>query len=558
MLSASSSPTASLATTPVKEDLDKGAFAQLTAHEGQQVAGKTVPHIPWSVKGPPLLAVLVFNCACYWFASSLGPIKSTLKKELDIDNSQYGVLSTSQSLVNTVVPFLSGILIDYWGAEWCSIASSAIIFLGALLAGIGATVSSYGLLVAGEVIVGFGSITIETTQLKILSHWFFGTHLGLALGANNAINRVIVVISKATAIPIADASNWTWVIWVPAFISFAVLLINILYVLYEMRIPAQYRPLTGRQAANLHEQGQGGLRREVRKAWAVVWGLPAVFWYITLTQLLQNGTVQTFVSLQADMVTVTRGAGLLKAGWISAVAQVPVIVFAPLTGAFFDRFGYRMHLVPASAGLFVLLFGLMGWTQADAIGLTILQGIALAINLLPFTCAISLLVPSLHQIGTAQGTYQAFINSGHVVVSTAAGAIQDETPKGRYSYSNVLYFFIALKSLDILFGLSYIVLDRTHLNCLLTKSERNRPIAPPSVEFPGYGHGEGEGDERIISRKVGEEKVDLEREGRKDNEAKEKGWMLRPSPRFTTAGLITGAALTVAAWAVYLVYSQGS
>ncbi|BGP18173.1 hypothetical protein JCM10213_009016 [Rhodosporidiobolus nylandii] len=530
-------PTDSRATTP-KEELDLqfngGAFAEMpTTLAGEP--GKAKPQdIPWRVKLPPLLAVMVFNCACYWFSSSLGPIKSTLKKELGIDNAQYGVISTSGSLVNTVVPFFSGILIDYYGSEWLSLTASVIIFLGALLAGIGASISSYGLLVTGEVVVGFGSISIETCQLKIISHWLFGTHLGLALGLNNAVNRVIVIVAKATAIPIVNASNWTWVIWVPVFLSGFVLLINTLYVFYESRIDARYRPMTGRQAAALHMRngGKGGLRTEMQKAWAVVWGLPAFFWYMTLTQILQNGLVQTFVSLQADMVSVTRGAGLLSAGWISAVAQVPVIVLAPATGAFFDRFGFRMHFVPVSAIFFIVLFCLMGWTDANAIGLS------LAINLIPFTVAITLLVPSLHQIGVAQGCYQAFINSGHVIVSTAAGAIQDKTPTGRYSYSNVLYFFIGVKALDVLFGLSYIILDRTHLSSLLTRPERARKSSEqPSHAYPALEKGEkGEVEER----------------------AEEKPWMLRPGAGWTTAGLVMGLVMTVVAWAVYLVYSQGS
>lgn len=46
------------------------------------------------------------------------------------------------------------------------------------------------------------------------------------------------------------------------------------------------------------------------ESWQTVVALPAIFWLIALTQSLtfQNATVQTYVSLQADMVTQTRGA----------------------------------------------------------------------------------------------------------------------------------------------------------------------------------------------------------------------------------------------------------
>lgn len=34
-----------------------------------------------------------------------------------------------------------------------------------------------------------------------------------------------------------------------------------------------------------------------------------------------------------------------------------------------DHFGHRMHLVPVSALLFILLFALTGWSQVNAVGM---------------------------------------------------------------------------------------------------------------------------------------------------------------------------------------------
>jgi hypothetical protein len=81
--------------------------------------------------------------ASYWFSSSLGPLKTTLKAELGITNAQYGVVSgplcpsahhladlaslqlaSANKLVNTVMPLVSGIAMDYFGAEYTSLAAS--------------------------------------------------------------------------------------------------------------------------------------------------------------------------------------------------------------------------------------------------------------------------------------------------------------------------------------------------------------------------------------------------------------------------------------------------
>jgi hypothetical protein len=217
---------------------------------------------------------------------------------------------------------------------------TAAVFIGAVLAGGGASAGSYGLLVAGEVVVGFGTITLEITQLKICSHWFFGSHLGLSLGLVNALNRVSAsfpILSvclerfwnrrdgSTTHLCRADVlflQSWSsrkqlpfrsstiaagsglfgcvplfslpFLLLLilpfsqaPAFIAGFVWLVNGFYVWYERRIEPQFRPLTGKEAAKLHGEQQGSMKRELSKTWAVVWGLPAIFWFLTLTQLLQ-------------------------------------------------------------------------------------------------------------------------------------------------------------------------------------------------------------------------------------------------------------------------------
>ena len=82
-------------------------------------------------------------------SSSISPLKSTLKKELGINNAQYAVLDTADSLINTILPIISGIAIDYYGPLAGSMYSSIVIVVGAILCGIAASISSYPLLVVG-------------------------------------------------------------------------------------------------------------------------------------------------------------------------------------------------------------------------------------------------------------------------------------------------------------------------------------------------------------------------------------------------------------------------
>ena len=85
---------------------------------------------------------------------------------------------------------------------------------------------------------------------------------------------------------------------------------------------------------------------------------------------------------------------------------------------------------------------------------------------------------------------------------------------------------MAIKALDFLFGMFYILLDRVSLDSILTRSEKAQAGHDLAVAA-------GQKVEKVSSLRIS-------------------------SKHWTLAGLGTGGAMTVAAWAVYLVYAQGS
>lgn len=96
----------------------------------------------------------------------------------------------------------------------------------------------------------------------------------------------------------------------------------------------------------------------------------------------------------------------------------------------------------------------------------------------------------------------------------------------RCSYRNVLYFFMALKVYDFFIGIIYIYLDHYKMNGILGRSEGGKRRRDARL---------AEGDEVEV-----------------------KGSLREPSTVWLWAGMNIGVALTLVAWVVYLVYSQGS
>ncbi|BGP13815.1 hypothetical protein JCM10213v2_001753 [Rhodosporidiobolus nylandii] len=489
-----------------KEASSEACNAEHKSDIASAVQEERAKTIPWRHKGPVLALVVFFEVAVYWM-NGMSSIKATIRQELRINNAQYGVMSSAQSLVNTVIPFFSGALLDYYGAEGCSLVASSIVFVGYLIAAAGAQSKSYPVLVLGEVLAGVGDITVRTAQLKITAHWFR-------------------VISKATAVPIARTAGFAWFFWVAVLLQAVVMLLNTAYFLFERRVPPQYRASTGRGCANAASGGEAGraksLKRSMLQFWESVWLLPAFFWLLLVTQLLQNGVVISFQTLSADMIRVTRGTSESKAGWISAVGQIPVIILTPLTGVFFDRIGFRVHFIALSAILWIAIFCLLAYTQLNPIAITMLQSLPYAINLIPLQAVIALSVGPLQQ-GSAQGSYQTLVNAGTVLVSVAAGAIQDATPAGRGNYNRVLIFLLAIKAWDVVAGVLYCVLDVTSLDRILSRSNKQQRKY----------------DEKVASGEAEKRETPL----------------LQPKRAWTGAALAIMLGQGIAAWVVYLKFS---
>ncbi|KAJ6505992.1 major facilitator superfamily domain-containing protein [Mycena vulgaris] len=492
-----------------------------------ETSSREIVNYPWRVKGPALLCVLMFTVGSNWATAALSPLKSTLKNELEINNAQYGVIASANSLVNTVLPVIGGIAIDWFGPEWGSMLSSVCVLLGTLVSGIGASRSSYRALVVGNVVLGLGSNTIESCQSKLYTHWFYGNHLGFVYGVDIAFGRVTNTISKATSIPIAEGTGWWgWSIWIPCIMAAVTLLINTAYIFFERRLPRESRLVSGREIAK--RRADANQPEGTRKAWfAAIIAIPAAFWIITLSQLLQAGNVNAYSSIQADLITQTRGSSRLVAGYTSSISQIIPIFVTPMVGALFDRYGRRMYCVSTAAILWILVYVLMGFSLVHPMVPAILASIALSFNAIPFIAAIPLVAPSQKYLGTAFGVWKAFNSAASVIMDVSTGAIQDKTPTGPHTYNNVMYFLIALKAVDVVYGMLYHVLDVRYFGSVLRMSEA-------------------------------EKLRDAQRQESEPGGAAKEYPLKRPVKLWTGLGLVVMFALVVTAWVVYLVYAQGS
>lgn len=134
------------------------------------------------------------------------------------------------------------------------------------------------------------------------------------------------------------------------------------------------------------------------------------YWIFCGTELFQNSARTVYSANLADMQEKTRGTSTLAAGYNASWQNVVSIVMAPLIGIFIDRLGWRMPFVSISAALYIFVFATVGYTTINPTGPIVISSIALASNVMPMQTAIPVFIHDENLMGTAYGTWSAFVS----------------------------------------------------------------------------------------------------------------------------------------------------
>lgn len=444
----------------------------------------------WRYKFPVMLCILLLSFGGTYSTATLPPLKVFIMKYTDANAARYGTISSSSHLINAILPIVSGVVIDYYGVSYTSLVCTALMFIGDIVRAIGAQRSSFAIILGGEIISGVGSTSINTCQSKLYAHWFRGTAaggpgiIGFITGLDISMNRIFSLMAAQTAVPLFHATGtWYWSFWLGAIFSAFALVLNIVYLFLEKRLPAEMRLPTPHRIVT-HTSLKRRFTAHVYHLSTSILLLPASFWLLAILQILQSGVVSSYTSNLADFVRVTRNTSPAKAGWTSGIDYVIPIVLTPVFGLVFDYTGHRPLYIAYTAALYILVFALLGFTHVNELAPIILGSFAFCSNAIPFIASIPLLVPSQAIIGTAFGVWKAFNSAGSTIMNVATGAIQDlSRDRGSRQYDNVFFLLIALKGIDVIFGFLYGFLDKRYFGCVMTMTEKQR-VRAEAVESP--------------------------------------------------------------------------
>lgn len=124
------------------------------------------------------------------------------------------MLYSVYSYPNVILPLFGGVLIDKIGINFSIILFSILLVIGqgvfAISGFVGESNNGVGnqafiIAIVGRVIFGLGGESLNVCQSTIVSRWFIGNELSLALGINISISRLGSVFNNYSMPPIANA-----------------------------------------------------------------------------------------------------------------------------------------------------------------------------------------------------------------------------------------------------------------------------------------------------------------------------------------------------------------
>ncbi|CAO2651349.1 Nn.00g096460.m01.CDS01 [Neocucurbitaria sp. VM-36] len=395
--------------------------------------------IPLKMKIIAILLVTAVGFGSHWSSGVTGAMKSTLKKQLHINNAQYAVLEASEDFMKTALILISGLVTDRIGGASAMLWGNAIYSVGAIFIAAATTVRSYKFMIFGVVVQALGDIATQVAQYKVFSSWFapsngFASTLGFELG----IGKIGSFVGKSTANVIAkNTGDFSWVYWTAVFMNLFTNAVTVVFWFFTRWCGKTYSetadPATGEKLTESNKNFEVGK----------VLRLPWPFWGIVGFSLFQTSAAVVYSSNATEMAEQRFNIDAVTAGWYSAMAQYLGFFLVPIIGVIVDLFGNRLTLLLVCGMGMLLSMCLAAW------GPTI-SGTAASFGIYAFasTFGPTVIIDSIRTsmwyqevFGSGYAIKIAVNNSMNIIIRIITGVIQD---RDNDSYDNVVIVYVVL------------------------------------------------------------------------------------------------------------------
>ena len=392
--------------------------------------------------------------------------------------SDYGFFSGAGSFINVflLMLFFSGIILDKMGIRFTGTLACSLMVFGTLIKYYAVTTDFGGTDISffgthlpisaawasfGFAIFGVGYEMTGITVSKAMVRWFTGHELALAMGLQLAMARFGTAAALSISAPIARH----YTLSAPLLVALAFLIIGLLAFLVfcvmdrRMDIPS-LDSLTGPASDTSDEFRWSDIGVTLRN--------PG-FWLITLFCVLFYSAVSPFLKFSTKLMVMKYGVDPDLAGFFSSIAPFGTMLFTPLFGLIYDRYGKGVTLVitgalmltavhfgfslPIDSGSkFFTLHSSFFTPSTIAIALMVVLSIGYSLAPAALWPCVPKIIP-LKCLGTAYSMIFFIQNFGRAIIPMLVGKANETDPT--YTTSMLIFGFTALGAALIAVAMYY-------------------------------------------------------------------------------------------------------
>lgn len=358
----------------------------------------------WKVLIAAYLASFTFGFSL----QSVPPVLGLLIQDFRLTHAEAGLAISLFALPMIPLSIPVGIIADRYGSRLVGLTAFALTMVGHLMV---AFAPDFSMLLAGRALAGLGGFTLALVGPQLVSRWFLGKELGVAMGIWNTAFPLATILSLAAMGSIGEAFGWR----APMLIAVGVAAVS------TASFGQLVRPTS---LAEKHVQAQDSFLSTALRAGALIWFVGIAWLFFTASSL-------SFLTFAPDHFR-SVGYAVSTAGLLSGMMLWGTFLTTPLVGLLVDRGWSKEALIVAGSLLLALTLFLIPGNPSWVVPILLLAALSNSFVVVPiFALPPSVLGPGL--LGLGYGVLATCLNIGTALGPLVAGLARDLT--GSYTAS---------------------------------------------------------------------------------------------------------------------------
>lgn len=416
----------------------------------------------------------------YFITDVMSPLEVLLTKSvgeggLGWSSDAYGFFSGSYGLINVflLMLFFGGIILDKMGIRFTGVLACALMVIGVCIKFFGVSHDfgdssiylniiifkgdlpmSAAVASLGFSIFGVGCEICGITISKIITKWFTGHELAMAMGIQVALARLGTAAAMMGSLPFAKAFGGK--VSAPILLGLVLLIIGFLaflvYVVMDKKLDRSIEEAKGEPSQSASSVEEAEDEKFHFRDLGLIFSNPG-FWCICLLCLLFYSGVFPFLKFATKLMIANYNVPENLAGIIPGLIPFGTILLTPLFGSLYDKIGKGATLMLIGSTMLAIIHFIFaihilpyGWF---AVIIMILLGVAFSLVPSAMWPSVPKIIP-MKLLGSAYAIIFYIQNIGLSLVPMLIGKLNGADPSYKTSMSVFCSFGVAAVVLNLI------------------------------------------------------------------------------------------------------------